>query len=290
MVERRLTEQGDNTYLTAGNNAEARSGDLERIREQSHAFNIHTNAFYERLNSLGLGKKARVLVDFGTGTGGSLPILASYAKHIIATDIEPEKIEAGKRFVKAEGLNQTTTFDFPLGGIASLNLKSGSVDIVNGRLIWQHLNEEVRSNEMRAAVLALKPGGLFVAEDMNLHTWNLQPSTETFSWFLRKLIELYGIKGTEAGMGPKLRSLCEDNGLEVVAEDSYVIESRADDSFKNIHLGIFMAAQAGLINEERGVMSAKQFSEGMVQLRKDVLDATRTIYAPQMTQIAARKK
>ena len=259
-----------------------RQQDLRRIRLQSRkGFNAYTKKF---LNSLEI-KKIKIALDIGSGAGECLPYIARYAEKIIALDGDPERLKLAEAVIKEHGLENRVTKI--VSSITSIDLPDSSVGLIYSRLFWQHLTDAARNGGGQEAIRVLRPGGWFIAEDLDIPTWGNEPESQAHKVLGQSLLKLYGKKGTEPRMGLKLKDFFESLGLKIFSQGSYQIKSRGKDPFKQAHVEIFKTTRPEILKAK--MISRKKFDENLRIYESEVSQKETLTIAPIMYQMAARK-
>ncbi len=191
------------SYLLAGQPSE-----LERLQLQSRVWEPSGRRL---LDEIGEGRGARVL-DVGCGAIGWLRLLSEWVGpdgEVVGTDIDDAMLDAARRFVDTEGLDNVELLNDDL--FAS-QLESSSFDLVHARFQVAPLGRG--PDQMSTHVRLLRPGGTVVLEEWDVSPWRLNPPAPA----LEKLIELIGEaferSGGDINAGRKLPELLRSFDIE----------------------------------------------------------------------------
>lgn len=115
---------------------------------------VHARAVRQFLRATGAGRSHRVL-SLGCGDGSIERLLAPHVAEVVATDISPVAIEQAR----AKSL-----------GVANLSFEvsqtiQGRFDFIAAFAFLHHLDDMAIRETLRAARLALQPGGAFYSSD-----------------------------------------------------------------------------------------------------------------------------
>ncbi len=125
------------------------SDDYGRYRD------IYPVSMYEKLVSLGIGRKGQQILDLGSGTA-VLPVnLAHTGAQFTATDISENQIRCGKQIVQER---QIPGIRFRVCSAEATGFEDDSFDIVTAAQCFQYFQPEKAAQEIRRV---LKPHGLF---------------------------------------------------------------------------------------------------------------------------------
>lgn len=104
--------------------------------------------------------------------------------------------------------------EWRLGKVEDL-AETGAYDVIYGRFVLSHLADP--ADALRRMRVAARPGGLIVAEDIDITAHAHWPASAAF----RRYIELYAAtaraRGADSCIGPRLASLFIDAGLAEVS-------------------------------------------------------------------------
>lgn len=114
------------------------------------------------------------ILEFGCGSGATAILHAPYVKHIVATDISDKMIEAAKRKMVEDNVDNIT---FQQGALNDLEFQDESFDAVLGLNVL-HLLEDVDSAIMKVRQL-LKNDGVFISSTSLIAEINL-----VFRWLI----------------------------------------------------------------------------------------------------------
>jgi len=100
------------------------------------------------------------VVEFGAGTGKNTAFLARHADQVLAMDLSPGMLDQARSRqlgARVQFLEHDVTSTWPL--------KSGSVDLVIGNLVLEHI--EVLAPVVSEAARVLRPGGLLYLAELH---------------------------------------------------------------------------------------------------------------------------
>lgn len=154
----------------------------------------------------GLGPGMRVL-DIGSGAGEVAFLAAEFVgEHgcVVGVDRDPGVLEVARRRAAAAGLGNVT---FHEGDLHTLpgppgNPDGAPFDAIVGRLILMDQPDPVAT--LVKLLLHLRPGGLVVCHEADLHAPIVEPPSSLLSRVLGWLTETAAKAGVEPRMGPRL--------------------------------------------------------------------------------------
>ncbi len=116
---------------------------------------IYPRSMYEKLVSLGIGKKGQKILDLGSGTA-VLPInMSGTGAEFTAADISENQIKFGQNLAAAKGIKN---INFKVCSAEDTGFKSNSFDIVTAVQCFHYFNAEKAAREINRI---LKPDGIF---------------------------------------------------------------------------------------------------------------------------------
>ena len=110
-------------------------------------------ALFEHLEAFGLGRPGQRIVDLGTGTGTLARGFARRGADVVALDVAPEMLAAGRDLAAQEQLQ----IDFREGPAEATGLPEGAFDAVTAGQCWHWFDSPAAAAE---AQRLLRPGGL----------------------------------------------------------------------------------------------------------------------------------
>ncbi len=181
---------------------------LERRRARAHAFFEDSAASWDVLRTelfndtaayaslLPLVPRGLSVVDIGTGTGGMLPYLAEFAKHVVGIDQSSQMLARARKRARRLGI---TKAEFHRSDVGKLPLKSDAFDAAFAALVLHHAPKPAEAVAEMARVV--RPGCHVVIIDLCAHgqEWLRREQADLWLGFTRDEIDtmLCGVRLAE---------------------------------------------------------------------------------------------
>ncbi|MCU0795454.1 MAG: metalloregulator ArsR/SmtB family transcription factor [Akkermansiaceae bacterium] len=142
-----------------------------------------------------------VVADLGAGEGTLSQLMAQRAEKVIAVDLSPNMVEFGTALAREHGLDN---LEYRLGDIESPPLDPGSVDLVVLSQALHHAGHPL--NALRAAFVALRPGGRLIVLDLLAHSFEEARDLYADTWLgfaeadLAAMLEEAGFRQVETAV------------------------------------------------------------------------------------------
>lgn len=181
--------------------------------EQGLALSGETQEYFARKRVEFVGEvlakvRAGKVLDYGCGTGGTLPLLAGRlnASDGVGVDVSAESITLARRDIPGFRFHLIDEFNEP-----------GSFDVAYCNGVFHHIPPERRADCVAYVFRQLKPGGYFAFWENN--PWN--PGTQ---WIMRRVpFDRDAVKISI----PRGKQLLRDAGFEVVRVDTRFLFPRS---------------------------------------------------------------
>jgi SAM-dependent methyltransferase len=187
----------------------------ERLRVLSRVMRPSTMALFDRLNING----PLTCLDAGCGGGDvTLDLARRVAPHgrVIGEDIDEEKLT----IARAEASQQDVgNVEFRLHDERQ-DEALAEFDVVYARFLLTHLSDPAAVIDVLRR--RLRPGGLFVVEDVDFSGYFTYPETESFSRYRELYYATVSRRGGDPDIGHRLPSLLQQAGLDDV--DASVVQ------------------------------------------------------------------
>jgi ubiquinone/menaquinone biosynthesis C-methylase UbiE len=126
------------------------------VTSQGHA----QGADLDRLVAIAAPQPDWVVLDVATGGGHTALRFAPHVRHVVATDLTRQMLEAAQTHIAAQGIANVS---YELADAADLPFDDGQFDAVTCRIAPHHFAEPTRF--VREATRVLVPGGLLLVQD-----------------------------------------------------------------------------------------------------------------------------
>jgi ubiquinone/menaquinone biosynthesis C-methylase UbiE len=173
------------------------------------------------LHDLGL-QAVKQIVDLGCGTGTmSCAIAQTYPNaKVWGIDKSDRLLDAARKLQQERHL---TNIEFALGDAYKIDLSNASIDLVYGRLLFQHLAEPVTALTEIARVL--KPGGKICLVDVADSWFTLNPEPLAFRTLRERLVVIQAAQSGDSQVGYKLGSYLSEAGFSNIKTRVEVVTS-----------------------------------------------------------------
>jgi SAM-dependent methyltransferase len=261
-----------------------------RLKELGDFVNPYSRDFYD--NALKATNKippfATGLVP-GIGYGAQLPVVMTYADHLIGIDMQPPAIEVAGKVATKLGIDERITLS--VGQVEQITdtVQSGSVNIIFDRFLMQHIPDEALNTTLEQFHTILTDDGIFLAEEFNVPTWHFETAAgfdqkslmAPFTKLRDALRILQERRQTHVDMGGRLIEIVTQHGFTPVYEHVYHI---AEDDFKDQHVKTFLAAKPGIVG--MGILSEEAFEEAIKAFDAAIHSPDVVAHAAQIHQVA----
>jgi SAM-dependent methyltransferase len=256
--------------------------ELDRLVDQGQFFGDLTA---QLLRGAGLGVGMRVL-DIGCGAGDVSFLAASMvgpSGSVLGVDRSPEAINLATRRAVAAGL---TNVRFLVHDLVDLEL-AAPVDAVIGRLVLMYLTDP--AVVLRRLAGNLKPGGIVVAQEMDIDGATSEPHCQLFEGAVRRIIQTFAAIGADPRTGLKLGRIFREAGLST---PRMILGARVEEGPDSpIYDQVTQVTRSLLpVMERTGVASAKEVSVDSLadRLRAEAAVLGATLVSPLMIGAWAR--
>jgi predicted O-methyltransferase YrrM len=250
----------------------ASSDELARLESQGRALGLATRMIFA---AAGIRPGMRVL-DLGCGVGDvafAAAELVGPEGYVVGIDRWPEAIARARNRAAQAGLVQV---QFAKGDIHD-PAPGGPFDAIVERLILMHLPDPVTVLRRQATVL--RPGGLVVAIENDIHTTRSLPSTPLVTQAVAWVVAALAMAGVPA-IGPRLWGVLQDAGLQPLGMIGVQPHFGPDDPAAVALADGVLQAVAPLI-ERTGIATAAEISaETFGQRLRDELQQNSAVLAP----------
>jgi SAM-dependent methyltransferase len=128
---------------------------------------------------------------------------------VFGIEISPKQIKKAKN-----NFSGTTNLAFIEGDALSIKFDNDTFDIIYCRYILEHvLNPEF---VLREIYRVLKPGGKLFVQENNILIYTIDPDCPSYSFILKKFVEIQSILGGDAEIGKRLFSLIKKAGFSSI--------------------------------------------------------------------------
>lgn len=182
------------------------AAELERLDRQGRSLAPATRTI---LQAAGLRSGMRVL-DLGCGIGDVAFLaveLVGPSGDVLGVDRSPDAVAQAKARAQQRGLGNVR---FVEGDIHD-RVSGGPFDAIIGRLVLMYVPDP--AVVLRTHAASLRPGGLVVPIEFDLHTARSVPPTPLVNQALSWLREAFARAGIEPSLGPQLWRVASDAGL-----------------------------------------------------------------------------
>ena len=273
-AQSKLNGQGRGEYVLATGDAAA-----NRLRI---LHNVYGPGARELLMRAGIRAGMKV-VDLGCGTGMVTQLLAELVGpggEVVGVDYSAAQVEEARTLLPTELSNVR----FIQASATDTGLQREAFDLVYCRFLLIHLPEpEAALREMREL---LKPEGIIACEDGDLTSAGSEPASK-----LQEFSNLFGALGPKWGvdytLGRRLFHMVRAaNFSQVEITLNQPVFARGE----NKSLLELSVAEAGPSFVKAGLLTNKQLTETLAEMRRLNDDQTVLALMPRMSQVWARKK
>jgi SAM-dependent methyltransferase len=252
--------------------------DAQRLARQAHVMAAATDAF---LSEVGLASGWACL-DVGCGDGQVTVAMAQVSGaggRVVGVDVDREALDVARQAARSAGVSVELLLDDAARPIAT-----EAFDLVYARLLLSHLIDPAAA--VRAMRAEVRPGGAIAVEDLFLGTLRSDPPAPA----LDRLQEVYGatvrFHGGDPTIGPRLRALLLDNGLEDVRERTVANPMGAVDD------KLFLAQLVRNMRDSilrAGAATDDQIDELEASVEQAARDPATTFYQARIHQVSGRR-
>jgi SAM-dependent methyltransferase len=181
--------------------------ELDRLNQQGAVLAPATRMI---LTAAGIGPGMRVL-DLGTGTGDVTFIVADLVGpggEVVGVDRSTEALAVAQARARHRGLSN---IHFVHGDLHDPVAVPAPFDAIVTRLVLMYLPDA--STVLRTQVTLLRPGGLVVPIEIDVHSGRTVPALPLFERALWWLAEAFSRSGADPALGPRLWSTLLDAGV-----------------------------------------------------------------------------
>ena len=235
------------------------------------------------LDQIGIKSGSRV-VDFGCGTGSTLPFFSNHVGEkgeVIGLDQSSEQLAIAKRKCDAAGLANVS---FVHASVYSSTIPRASVDLAHCRLVLCHLQDPMAGLREMAAVV--KPGGTVICFDVDIAQVFSIPRTDCYDRMYAIYKERRQLDGLENAMGSKFPEMMRAVGL-VDAEMAFIHPVYFRGEKKRLWEYSFKETQARTL--EKKLISPSELEKLMSELAATAADENIAVAQARMPVCWARK-
>jgi SAM-dependent methyltransferase len=188
----------------------------QRLLEQAQMFERDLGWLIGELGDLDIESA----VDVGCGPRGILPALADIvgpSGSVIGIDADATMIAQAAEECASLGLSNVTC---RTGEATELELTDSSVDLAHVRLVL--VNVATPSAVISELVRVTRPGGLVIAQEYDLISWECEPCHPSFAALREAMITLWASRGFDGHIGRRLPRLFSEAGLVEVNASAHV--------------------------------------------------------------------
>lgn len=191
------------TYIIAGGDAGA-----ERLRVLSAAMRGGTGALLDRIGI----RPGMSVLDAGCGGGEvALEIARRVGPSGRVVGIEmDERVLEHARAASAADASGLCAVEWRAGRVEDL-AESAAFDVVYSRFLLSHLGNP--ADAIRRMRRALRPGGLLVAEDIDITVHTCWPPSDAFRRYVALYADTARARGADPSIGPRLPAMFAAAGL-----------------------------------------------------------------------------
>jgi ubiquinone/menaquinone biosynthesis C-methylase UbiE len=184
------------------------SGEYERLRRQSEAFEPITRSVLERIGlSTGM-----TCLDLGCGPGQVMRLMAEHvgpSGRVVGIDVDDRLGTEMLSILHGSGYDQCS---FIAGNVQDLEkIETGYFDLVFARFLLLHLANPIQA--LRKMYSRVKQGGKIVVQDFYFPTMDSYPTVEALAEFGTVFFGVYNKEGRETRMGLKLPAFFIEAGI-----------------------------------------------------------------------------
>jgi ubiquinone/menaquinone biosynthesis C-methylase UbiE len=223
------------------------------------------------------------VADFGCGVGEVTRMLAEMvgpSGRVVGIDLSAAQLEQAREICKTDGVMNAT---FVEASAYSTGLPRNSFDVAYCRFLLLHLTDPATAlQEMRAV---LKPGGLLVIEDGNLHSAGSTPPSSLRA-FADLFEQLGPIRSLNYALSENLYHLVRDAGFP---EPSIEIHQPAIARGEGRLLQQLSVEEIGPACIDAGLLTDSKLKAVLADMERDTNDPDILVLMPRMSQVWARK-
>lgn len=162
------------------------------------------------------------VVDLGCGTGTMSCAIAQAFPNakVWGIDKSDRLLDAARKLHQERHL---TNLEFALSDAYNIDLPNASIDLVYGRLLFQHLTEPATA--LKEIFRVLKPGGKICLVDVADSWFALNPEPLAFRTLRERLVVLQAAQGGDSQVGYKLGSFLSEAGFSNIKTRVEVVTS-----------------------------------------------------------------
>jgi len=250
--------------------------ELDRLNRQGAVLAPTTRMI---LMAAGIGPGMRVL-DLGTGTGDVAFVAAELVGpegEVVGVDHSAEALAAAAARAEHRGL---TNVSFVRGDLHDPVAAVAPFDAIVTRLVLMYLPDPVAV--LRTQATLLRPGGLLVPVELDVHTAHTTPAVPLFDRTLSWLAETFKRSGFDPALGPRLWGILLDAGVRPAGMVGVQPHFGPEDPAGPMVVADIVRAVLPLI-ERTGVATAEQIGIDTLQTRlADELAAATAVFAHSM--------
>ncbi len=187
-------------YSNTASVAKERLKGLERLED---------SATIASLASLEIGPEWYCL-ELGAGAGSIAAWLSEQvgpAGRVVATDIDTDLLDASRYTVWRHDLQVD-------------QLPVASFDLIHFRHVLIHIPAWKHASTLKSVLRTLKPNGVLLAEESDLHSWRVDPGTPEplrtgCSDGIEAVLTAYAQRGMDTGLGQRLELMLRAEGFEI---------------------------------------------------------------------------
>lgn len=222
-------------------------------------------------------------LDFGCGSGDLTVEMARIVGPegaVVGTDIDETKLELARDDARAQGL---TNIRFRQADVVPDD-EEASFDLVYGRFVLSHLPDP--ADALKRLGRALKPGGVIVVEDLDIHGHFSYPDCPA----LWRYVDLYSQaarrRGVDANIGPRLPGLLLDSDFAPV--HMHVVQPAGLDSDIKLLIPLTVENIAASVMED-GLATSAEMDRIIAELYAFARDPHTVMSIPRVIQAWGRK-
>lgn len=192
------------TYIIAGGDAGA-----ERLRVLSAAMRRGTGALLDRIGI----RPGMSVLDAGCGGGEVTLELARRvgpAGHVVGMEMDERVLEHARAASAKADASRWGAVEWRAGRVEDL-AESAAFDVVYSRFLLSHLGDP--ADALRRMRRALRPGGLLVAEDIDITAHTCWPPSDAFRRYVALYADTARARGADPSIGPRLPAMFAAAGL-----------------------------------------------------------------------------